>query len=108
MGSQFVEISDYASLRLFSLKRRNYNPEVMPVQCEIIEVAHSEDATDTHAARTHQRGAKTAALPSAMSTARPARACDAVSCAACLAFHDREEHQKRPAGLPQRRRRKSA
>jgi hypothetical protein len=92
----------------FFRQETQYNPEVMPVQCEIIEVAHSEDATGYPCGKDASARCKDCGTPICDVHGETCAACDAVFCATCLAFHNREQHQKKPRGLPERQRRKSA
>jgi hypothetical protein len=65
-----------------------YNPEVMPVQCEIIEVAHSEDATGYPYGKVASARCKDCGIPICDVHGETCAACDAVFCGTCLAFHN--------------------
>ena len=96
------------NLAPFVRPQTEYNPEVMSAHCEIIEVAHIEDATGYPCGQEASARCRDCGTPICDAHGETCAACDAVFCATCLAFHNREEHQKKPAGAPEPRRRKSA
>jgi hypothetical protein len=85
-----------------------FHPEVMTVQCEIIEVAHSEDAAGYRCGKDAPARCGDCGTSICDAHSETCAACVEVFCKACLAFHNREHHQKKPAARPERQRRKSA
>ena len=99
---------DYNKLAPFVRHEAEYNPEVMPVQCKIIEVANIEDATGYPCASEASERCSDCGTPLCDAHGETCASCGGVFCATCLAFHNREQHQKKSARVPERKRRKSA
>jgi len=78
------------------------------MQCEIIEAAHIEDAIGYHCSNDSVAKCLDCGITVCDAHAESCGFCDATFCATCLAFHNREQHQKKPARAPMRQRRKSA
>lgn len=78
------------------------------MQCGIIEVSNVEDATGYPCGNDASERCVDCGAHLCEAHRETCAACGAVFCATCLAFHSREQHQKKSAGVSELRRRKSA
>jgi len=74
------------------------------MQCGIAEAAHIEDAIGYPCSNDSVAKCLDCGIPVCDAHAESCGSCDETFCITCLAFHNREQHQKKPATAKERHR----
>ena len=85
-----------------------HTARIMAARCEITEVAHPEDVVGYPCSNDASEKCTDCGTRLCDAHTEHCDLCNQTFCATCLAFHIREQHQKKPAAVGERQRRKLA